>query len=1124
MRIGVRLVTLVGAALTVAMSAGLLAGLALPASARAATVSVAARISPPGSSLRQAKPPLSGAQMQADRRLSEQTLHATTTVTGVVRTAAGAPLAGVCVTAYGPAGEKSAVTSADGRYFVSGLRGGRYQFGYRRCAGSAPSYLPEWYGSVLQRAESRSVVIDSSTFQRVQPLTAVTLYPADSTIGDLPSVVPQKGSDVVASDMFGSHQQVPASAAALVQSVVAGAGTHLSTPRASAKSVNGTISGRVTGPSGQGLKGICVEAVAPLTFEIVEASSGTGGRYRMEAPAGPYEMFFYTGCGNFGNWLFQIYKNIYNAEANPTTVRVRRGHTTTINAIMKLGGEISGMVRGPNGQRLSGICVTPLLVKGSDTLYFTAVARHGVYHARGLPPGTYQLGFGPCKNTKYAPTLWPDTQNYDAATVFTVRPGTVINNIDEVMQLSGVVTGTITSATTPPTPLPHMCVFVEEDGGLYAAGSAITRAPGHYTIKGLPPGRYTVLAFPGCPVESNYVETTNPQRIAVYNGVTDSDVNVAMPVGDIISGTVTSVATRKPVTGVCVEVSLSNGTTVDQVSSAQDGTYSVDQLAPGKYEVQFDGGCGSTHSYAPQGFDNTNVFDPQILSFAGSGETRTGVNAAMQPGPVIRGIIRDTSESRLSGICAEAVTPAGVVFSAGASINGSYSLPNLAPGQYEVAFGPGCGNYENLLTEYYPSQLNPAATVSATSGWVSGINAVLAPAGAVSGDVRTAAGKQVQASCIILSGLSGLAKGLTGEILLYGARYEISGVPTGTWQVAFAPACAGLKYATQYYKDQPNPAFATDITVRPLRTVNDIDSALVAGGSISGRLTSAGKPASEVCVGAENVSVGDDLGTATTSANGYYKIYGLNSGSYELEAYPCGPASSALATVILPHVVRVSAPRNTGHVNDSIELAGTMTGRVLGSSPATIQPNVCVEAVPASGIGGAVATTGRHGKFTITGLTPGGFTVFVGDPDCTYGDQDLASQWYPDATTQATAQVLTVKSGGTVALSSVTLQSDGAISGTVTQKGGGALRGVCVAATRTGQIPGLPVYTVTAPTGSYSIIDLQPGSYRVQFSSGCGARDYRSQWWDNESSVITATPVVVTSGTTTTGISPVLSK
>jgi len=1114
----VRLRTIVRTTLSAATVAGLLAGAALAAPAQAALASRA--------SVRHARLPLSAAQLQADRRLHDTALQANRTVTGIVKTASGMSLAHVCVTAYGPTRNKSAVTNSGGRYFISGLASGRYQFAYRSCAGSAAAYLPEWYGSVLQRAESRTVVLDSFSPQRVQPLGAVTLYPADSNLGDLPAVVAQHSSDVVAGDPFGSHRQVPSSGAALARSVFAPASSaaHASTPHVSTSGVNGTISGTVKSRSGQGLKGMCVEAGSPVTGVVGTATTGTTGRYHLKIPAGAYEMFFYPGCGNFGNWLFQIYKNKYNALAQPTIVTVRKSHTTTINAVMRLGGEISGTVRGPNGQRLSRICVSPLLVHGSDQLYFTAVARDGVYHARGLPPGTYQMGFAPCRNTKYAPTLWPDTQNYNAASILTVQPGTVIQNINEVMQPGGIVTGTITSATTPPTPLAGMCVLVEEDGGLYVSGIADTKAPGHYTVKGLPSGKYSVLAFPGCYDESNYVEAAYPQKVAVYTGATDSDINVALPVGDIISGTVTSATTGKPVNGICVAISLTDGTIVDEVTSATDGTYSVDQLAAGKYEVQFVGGCGNTGSYAPQGYHNTNLFDPKILTFASGGETLTGIDAAMQPGPQIKGIVRDNSGNRLSGICVEAVTPAGVVFSEAISISGSYSLPNLSPGQYQVVFGPGCGNSEDLLTEWYPAQIDPAATVSASSGTVTGINAALPPAGAISGDVRTATGRQLQASCLILTGLSGMGKDLVAEVLLQSAEYELSGVPTGRWQVAFAPSCIGLKYATQYYRDQPNPAFATDVTVRPLGTANGISSELVPGGSISGRLTSAGKPASEVCVGAQNVSAEDDQGVATTSSNGDYTIYGLNSGNYELEAYPCGPASTGLATVILPRRVHVSAARNTGHVDSSIGLAATMTGQVIGGSPVTAQPNICVEAIPADGLGGGVATTGRNGKYTITSLTPGNFTVYIGDQYCTYGDQDLAPQWYPGAAAESKAQVVTVASGATQALSAVTLPTDGAISGTVTQPGGSALHGVCVAATQASPALGQPVYAVTGSTGSYSIIDLPPGTYRVRFSSGCGAIGYRTEWWDGKSSTITATPITVTAGGTTTGISPVLHK
>jgi Carboxypeptidase regulatory-like domain len=1134
-RINVQLKAAIRGSLTAATAAGLLAALALAAPAQAAAArsssqqhvnrsSAASR--PSGDS---AKLPLSAAQLQADRRQHDTSKNPTSTVTGIVRTAAGEPLAGVCVTAYGPSGTKSAVTNTDGRYFISGLQGGRYQFGYRSCGGSATAYLREWYGSVPTRAESPSVALDSSSLQLIRPLAPVTLYPADSNLGDLPSVVPQHGSDVLASDPFGSHHQVPASAAALMQSIVSASRRtlHLSPAQSSARRVKGTLSGVVTSPSGHGLKGICVEAAALTSFAIGNAKTGAGGRYSMKLAAGQYELLFFTGCGNFGNWLAQLYKNDYNLENQPRSVTVKGHHDTTgIDAVMKLGSEISGTVRGPKGQKLSGICVEPLEIRGSDQLYFSTVARDGGYHDRGLPAGTYEMGFESCRSSAYAPTLWPDTQNYRAAARIVVSPPKTISNIDEVMQLGGVITGTVTSKTATPAALAGMCVFVAEDTGLGVIGQVSTNASGDYTVKGLPSGRYTVQAYPGCEENSNYVPATYPKKVAVYDGKTDSSIDLALPVGDIVSGTVTSATTGQPLRGICVDVFQPDGYG-SQVTTKRNGTYSVDQLTAGKYEVQFFGGCGNTGSYAPQGYDNTNVFNPQIFRIKGLGLTLTGIDAAMQPGPEIKGAVTDTAGHRLSGICVEAITPAGIGFAGAVTVHGSYSLPNLSPGQYYVGFAPGCGNNKNLLTEYYPSQINPTATVSATSGTVTGINTALPPAGAVAGVVRTAKGKQLELSCLVLTGRSGDAKGLVGEILLFGGQYDVTGVPTGRWQVAFAPSCLGENYATQYYKDKPSPRGATDVTVGPFGTVRHLDSALVRGGTISGRLTArAGKKANEMCLYAQNVTVEDDSGAGYTNRNGYYTIDGLNSGTYELLAFPCGNADSDLSTVILPKVVHVTQPRNTGHVNAVISVAGTMTGSVLGGSPATTQANVCVEAGQTNGIGYGEDTTSRSGTFTITGLTPGYYKVYIGDPFCTFGDQDLAPLWYPNATTQAKGQLLKVVSGATVPLSPVTLRDDGSISGTVTQKGGGAVSGVCVAATQTGAVAvaGLPVYAVTGPAGTYSIIDLPPGKYRVKFSSGCGATGYHAQWWKHASSSKTATLVTVTSGTTTSGISAALAK
>lgn len=59
---------------------------------------------------------------------------------------------------------------------------------------------------------------------------------------------------------------------------------------------------------------------------------------------------------------------------------------------------------------------------------------------------------------------------------------------------------------------------------------------------------------------------------------------------------------------------------------------------------------------------------------------------------------------------------------------------------------------------------------------------------------------------------------------------------------------------------------------------------------------------------------------------------------------------------------------------------------------------------------------------------------------------------------------------------------------------------------------------LTGPGGSYSITGLAPGSYTVQFSSGCGTTGLATQWWNGATSATGATPVAVKAGAIATGI------
>jgi Carboxypeptidase regulatory-like domain len=229
---------------------------------------------------------------------------------------------------------------------------------------------------------------------------------------------------------------------------------------------------------------------------------------------------------------------------------------------------------------------------------------------------------------------------------------------------------------------------------------------------------------------------------------------------------------------------------------------------------------------------------------------------------------------------------------------------------------------------------------------------------------------------------------------------------------------------------------------------------------------------------------------------------------------------------VLPQTVQVTAPHRAKGGTASVPVGGAIAGTVLAGSPPTGDgaAGACVEAFATDGNGYNSTNTGLNGTFKITNLPAGEYLVYVGDPSCSFSEPDLAPEWYPDASTSTGATLVSVSSSAVTTISGTTLAEDGSISGVVTKAGSSPLGGVCVAAIGTAASSG-PVYSVTSGTsGGYSIGDLPAGQYRVEFTSGCGATGYKTQWWKDKATGSAATIVTVTAGTATTGIGAVLHK
>ena len=140
------------------------------------------------------------------------------------------------------------------------------------------------------------------------------------------------------------------------------------------------------------------------------------------------------------------------------------------------------------------------------------------------------------------------------------------------------------------------------------------------------------------------------------------------------------------------------------------GSYVINQLVAGTYQMGFFGGCGNRGSYAPDWYDSQaseNTATPITLA---TGQSFTA-NAVLQPGATITGKVTDAAGHGLSGICVDAVSPSDAELGPAApappanSRHGSYTLSNLAPGQYLIDFG--CGSSRRYGDQWFPRARQP---------------------------------------------------------------------------------------------------------------------------------------------------------------------------------------------------------------------------------------------------------------------------------------------------------------------------------------------------------------------------------------------------------------------------------
>ncbi len=586
----------------------------------------------------------------------------------------------------------------------------------------------------------------------------------------------------------------------------------------------------------------------------------------------------------------------------------------------------------------------------------------------------------------------------------------------------------------------------------------------------------------------------------------------------VITGMIQGIA-GEPAGGACVTATGPAGSKT--VMSQPAGRYRMSGLQPGGYRLRVggcpgvaDGGGPAPMSYAWPGLP------PVVTVLAGRVTTATSARAWQTAAPALAtGLLQAERASaatrtgsisgRVTGrghplrdICAFAYKPVGGASAPAArattSSTGRYVIRGLRPGRYLVLFRTGnrsCLSDANWLPQWYPFVTSPYATNKVTAVRVRAgkdtapVDGRLKLGGAISGIVRSAAGKPVSGICInFYTGfvLNNFYYVNVASVSSRTGAYALRGLFPGGYQVQFTVGCGAKgNFAAQWWRDKPSPEHARLIKITGTRVVADIDATLVPGGAVTGTVrarTASAKPLKGVCVSAEDDR--GDYGDAKTARDGSYRIEGLDTGAYQVSFDPT--CSGFISASYLPaqRTVSLRAGQTRAGVDAYLRPAAGISGIVRDSAGKPVG-SVCVTIGDRNN---DYAFTNPDGSYSIGPVVPGKYPVYF-ETDCG-SPGSLAPQWYDNEPDSDSANPLTFSAGKIDENVDVTLRPGGTLAGVLTSTDGRPVKGgecIGLVAQPNSLDPGsFTAAGFSIHGGKYQLPDLSPGEYQVSFDCGEG--------------------------------------